>query len=169
MPDRTFRDALSSYYKDMQIYARSLEPNAQEANDLVQETIYKAIRYQEKFNTTMSLRGWLFTILKNTKINAFRRKRRSDTLIACEETLSYAKLFYSASKNEGERNCVIADIQNSISALNPEYGIAISYFLKGYKYHEISSMLNIPIGTVKFRIHMARGILKQQLSVYQLH
>ncbi|MES2456296.1 MAG: sigma factor-like helix-turn-helix DNA-binding protein [Bacteroidota bacterium] len=63
----------------------------------------------------------------------------------------------------------MADIQRSIAELNPEYGLVISYFLKGSKYHEISAMLTIPIGTIKFRIHMARGILNEQLSVYQPH
>ncbi|MES2457925.1 MAG: RNA polymerase sigma factor [Bacteroidota bacterium] len=169
MPDCAFRIDLCSHYKDLQTYARSLEPDTEDANDLVQETLYKAMRYREKFNTAMSLRGWLFTILKNTRVNAFRRKKFSNNLIAGEETLSYTKLYYSASKNDGERNCVMSDIQRSISELNPEYGLAISYFLTGYKYHEISTMLNIPIGTVKFRIHMARGILKEKLSVYHPH
>lgn len=169
MPDRIFRTDLCKHYNDLQIYARSLEPDFDDAEDLVQETIYKAMRYRENYNDTLSLRGWLFTILKNTSINSFRRKKMINSLITTNESLAYDQLNYSSTKNDGEKNCMLADINRCIALLKPDYAIAIDYFLKGYKYHEIATRLDIPIGTVKFRIHAAREILKGQLRIYQLH
>ncbi|CAM4421707.1 RNA polymerase sigma-70 factor, ECF subfamily [Pedobacter westerhofensis] len=169
MPDRIFGNSLSLYYKDLQIYARTLEPNMEEAEDLVQETLYKALRFQNQYNDSMSLRGWLFTILKNTRINAFRRKKFSSGFIISDQSLVYGQLTLSAARNDGEINCVLADIERSISVLKPDYSLPMCYFLKGYKYHEIATQLDIPIGTVKFRIHAAKEILKTQLRVYEFH
>lgn len=169
MPDQIFRNNLCRYYKDLQNYACSLEPDAEEAEDLVQETLYKAMRYRNNYDDSMSLRGWLFTILKNTRINTFRRKKMSSQLIIPDQSLQSEQLTFSAAKNDGEKNCVLTDINRCIKMLKPDYAVAIDYFLKGYKYHEIAARLDIPIGTVKSRIHAARKILKDHLRIYQPH
>lgn len=114
----------------------------------------------------MSMRGWLFTILKNTSINVFRKKAFTRNLVISDYNLSNSQLNFSASRNTGEGNCIIQDIQQSITLLSPVYKAVFSYFVEGYKYHEIAQMMNIPIGTVKFRIHAARIILQRQLNMY---
>jgi RNA polymerase sigma-70 factor (ECF subfamily) len=73
----------------------------------------------------------------------------------------------SAQTNKGENKFIMDDINKALEKLQPEYSGPFLRYFEGYKYHEIAEELNIPIGTVKTRIHMARQILKQQLKMYQ--
>jgi len=59
------------------------------------------------------------------------------------------------------------DIQTALSRLQPEYSVPFLRYFEGYKYHEIAEEMNIPIGTVKTRIHMARKELKECLKMYK--
>ncbi|MNY44475.1 ECF RNA polymerase sigma factor SigW [compost metagenome] len=61
---------------------------------------------------------------------------------------------------------VMEDIDKAMGKLEPEYSVPFLKYFEGYKYHEIAEELNIPIGTVKTRIHIARQSLKFQLKMY---
>ena len=140
--------------------------DAEDANDLVQDTMLKAITYYNKFKEGTNLKGWLFTIMKNTFINNYRRLVKTNTLITQSEDISSANLSYSATKNQAESKFVLGDIDKALAQLPEEYYVPFIRYFEGYKYHEIADMLQIPIGTVKTRIHVARGILKKYLKTY---
>ncbi|MGE8242849.1 MAG: RNA polymerase sigma factor, partial [Sphingobacterium sp.] len=70
--------------------------------------------------------------------------------------------------NQGESKFVMEDIHEALSNLSEEYYIPFSLYFEGFKYHEISEHLNIPIGTVKTRIHVARKLMKRSLSAYKV-
>ena len=82
------------------------------------------------------------------------------------EELSSAQLKKSASNNLGENKFMMEDINKAMKGLQPEYAIPFLKYFEGYKYHEIADELQIPIGTVKTRIHMARQVLKGSLKMY---
>jgi len=141
--------------------------DVEDANDLVQDTIIKAIRYRDLYKQGTNLRGWLYTIMKNTFINDYRKGARRNSIIETCEDLSSHQLQTSASNNLGENKFIMQDINKALDSLQPEYAKPFLRYFEGYKYHEIAVELNIPIGTVKTRIHVARQILKGQLKMYK--
>ncbi len=79
------------------------------------------------------------------------------------------KLQYSASVNDSSGKFVMEDIYKALGKLQPEYYVPFLKYFEGFKYHEIAEQLDIPIGTVKTRIHVARQLLKKSLKMHQLH
>lgn len=151
----------------LKTYARNFTRDQDDANDLVQDTLLKAVTYFKNFKEGTNLKGWLYTIMKNTFINNYRRVVKTNSFITKEEEITNANLVVSATKNRGENKFVMEDINYALSNLSEDYYIPFTMYFEGYKYHEISDHLNIPIGTVKTRIHVARKVMKKTLSAYK--
>jgi RNA polymerase sigma factor (sigma-70 family) len=134
-------------------YALHFTHDADDANDLVQDTMLKAITYYNKFKEGTNLKGWLYTIMKNTFINNYRRFIKMN-------------LVFSSTKNQGEAKFVMDDLKKALDRLPADYYVPFSMYFEGHKYHEIAEHLTIPIGTVKTRIHVARKLLKKSLKAY---
>jgi RNA polymerase sigma factor (sigma-70 family) len=147
-------------------YAFHFTHDADDANDLVQDTMLKAITYYNKFKEGTNLKGWLYTIMKNTFINNYRRFVKMSTFVTKSEEISSANLVFSSTKNQGEAKFTMDDIKNALGKLPEEYFVPFTMYFEGHKYHEIADHLVIPIGTVKTRIHVARKILKKNLRSY---
>lgn len=162
-----FTQQLNSFSGSLHAFALTFTRDDEDARDLVQDTMVKAIRYSGLYEEGTNMKGWLFTILRNTFINNYRKNSRSGEIFTVCEEISSAQLKKSASVNEGENKCVMDDIQYALKKLQPEYYIPFIRYFEGFKYHEIAEELNIPLGTVKTRIHVARGILKKSLKMYQ--
>ena len=150
----------------LKIYALHFTHDADDANDLVQDTILKAITYYNKFKEGTNLKGWLYTIMKNTFINNYRRFVKINTFVTKTDEISSSQLSYSATVNGGEPKFVMDDIKRALSKLQQVYYVPFTMHFEGYKYHEIADHLAIPIGTVKTRIHVARKLLKKSLKAY---
>lgn len=150
----------------LEAFAMKFTNDVEDANDLVQDTLIKAIRYHYLYKQGTNLRGWLYTIMKNTYINSYRRSARKTALIDTTEDFTPYQLCASAANNQGENKFVMEDIDRALAKLQPEYSTPFLIYFEGYKYHEIAEELDIPIGTVKTRIHMARQVLKGQLKMY---
>lgn len=157
---------LNEHTRPLKAFAYQFTKDSNDADDLYQDTVLKAIRYLENFTEGTNLKAWLFTIMKNTFINDYRREMRSSLLITKCEDLSSVNLLKSAAKNKAEGKFVMSDVHKAMSRLPKEYAVPFISYFEGYKYHEIAEQLQIPLGTVKTRIHMAREILKKQLKVY---
>lgn len=140
--------------------------NHDDASDLVQETLIKAIRYENKYEDGTNLRGWLFTIMRNTFINNYRSlARKTAVMVQNVDPWSYP-INENTSKNIGEGKFMMEDINKAMASLDPVHSVPFLRYFEGYKYHEIAEELGIPIGTVKTRIHVARKILKASLKMY---
>jgi RNA polymerase sigma-70 factor (ECF subfamily) len=150
----------------LKMYALHFTHDADDANDLVQDTMLKAITYYNKFKEGTNLKGWLYTIMKNTFINNYRRFVKINTFVTKTDEISSSQLSYSATVNGGEPKFVMDDIKKALSKLQEEYYVPFTMYFEGYKYHEIADHLDIPIGTVKTRIHVARKLLKKSLKAY---
>jgi len=146
--------------------AMQLTKNQDDAKDLVQETLLKALRYQSKFSEGTNLKGWLFTILKNSFINQYRRMAKRKTFIDTTENTYFLDLPSHKSENQAELTFIRKDLQKAIGELSADLRVLFMLNLEGFKYHEIAEELNIPIGTVKTRIFVARRILRKKLAVY---
>ena len=158
----------------IQLVAGSLKPvainltrNADDAKDLVQETLLKALANREKFNAGTNLKAWLYTIMRNTFINNYNKITKRSSNIDSTEYLQYQNTDDSfVTVNKGMAAFVMSDIKAAIARLNEEHRRPFMMYYIGYKYLEIAEKLNIPIGTVKNRIHIARKELKNMLQVY---
>ncbi|UKT65279.1 RNA polymerase sigma factor [Pedobacter mucosus] len=139
-----------------------------DAADLVQDTFVKAFRFSESFQSGTNVRAWLFTILKNTFLNHYYKIKRKKELVDSDGDLSYAQLASSASLNSGSSKFMMDDIQKALLCLPEDCRFCFCRYFEGYKYHEISAELNIPLGTVKTKIHTARLILKKLLKSYRI-
>jgi len=147
-------------------YALSLTHNMEETKDLVQETVLKAYRYKEKFQEGTNLRGWLYTILKNSFINNYRRDSKRNTFLDSTENTYFLDLPSHRTDNEAELKFIRKDLENAVDALPMELKVTFTLNAEGFKYHEIADQLQIPIGTVKTRIFVARRILRNKLQGY---
>jgi len=147
-------------------YALSLTHNLDETKDLVQETILKAYRYKDKFQEGTNLRGWLYTILKNSFINNYRRDQKRNTFLDFTDNTYYIDLPSQKVENDAELKFIRKDLDAAVDSLPKDLRIAFTLNAEGFKYHEISEELNIPIGTIKTRIFIARRILREKLKDY---
>jgi RNA polymerase sigma factor (sigma-70 family) len=151
----------------LKMYALNFTRDSDDANDLVQDTILKAITYYNKFKEGTNLKGWLYTIMKNTFINNYRRVVKMNSFVTKSDEISSPNLLFSSTQNLGEGKFVMKDIQEALDDLPQDYYIPFAQYFDGFKYHEIADNLKIPIGTVKTRIHVARKILKTRLKSYE--
>jgi RNA polymerase sigma-70 factor (ECF subfamily) len=103
--------------------------------------------------------------MKNTFITGYQRMQRKNTFIDTTDNLHYLNSNNLIS-NEAYSSFACKDINKAIRKLDSSLKTPFLMHFRGFKYHEISDRLNIPIGTVKNRIHIARKELKEKLHVY---
>lgn len=154
--------------KSLKPFALKLTKDVEQANDLLQETMLKAFTNKDKFTKGTNLKAWLYTIMKNTFITNYQRLARRNTFIDSTNNLHYINSVDNTVDNNAYANFTLQDINKAISKLDKAYSTPFIMHFKGFKYHEIAETLEIPIGTVKNRIHIARKELKQSLKQYAL-
>lgn len=150
-------------------YALQLTKNTEDANDLVQETLLKALTYQAKFKEGTNLKGWLYTIMRNSFINNYRRLIRRNTFIDTTDNTYFLDSSSFTTENLGENKFLAEDLKEAIAGLPEDLKITFELNMEGFKYHEIAEELDIPIGTVKTRIFVAKRRLRKQLKSYAGH
>jgi len=151
---------------NMRPFAYSLTKDMEDAKDLVQETVYKALRYQDKFATGTNIKAWMFIIMKNIFINNYRKKATQNVVNDSSEDQYIINSTRQTVVNDGYNRLIMKDINNAIDSLNNDIKTPFLLHYEGFKYHEIAEELALPLGTVKSRIFIARKALKESLSVY---
>ena len=147
-------------------YALQLTKDFEDAKDLVQETMLKAFTYKSKFKEGTNLKGWLYTIMKNSFINNYRRIVKRNTFIDTTDSTYQMDVEGYFTENKGANNFLKKDMEYAIEQLPEDLQITFNYNRQGFKYHEIADILNIPIGTVKTRIFVAKRKLRKHLRSY---
>jgi len=160
-----FNFQLTGLQESLNRFANSLTLNRDDAADLTQDTMLKALRYQDKFVDPTNLKAWLFTIMKNTFINNYRRKKRANTIIDSSADGYYLNT-KAPSAEETQSALNLQVINEKIDLLDDEYRIPFLRHNEGFKYKEIAEELDIPIGTVKSRIFAARKKLAKELQEF---
>lgn len=150
-------------------FAYKLTQDAHQAEDLFQDTALRAFRYREKLAVDSNLRAWLSTIMKNIFINNFRAQKRRGKVFdfAVDDFLLYQD--HLSTVNDGDMKLAMDDVVSLIHDLDEKYSMPILLLYKGYKYEEICQQLELPLGTVKSRIYIARKTLKKGIqNLYRL-
>ncbi len=161
-----FNQQLINQRTPLKNFAYSLTLNAEEAQDLVQETYLKALKYRDKFVDATNLKAWLYTIMKNTFINTYRRSVKTRQIITQTEDLSLVRPLNGSNGPSAESQINLKTINNAVEALEEEYKVPFMRYFDGYKYKEIADELDLPIGTVKSRIFLARKKLMSDLKEF---
>ncbi len=162
-----FNTAVVNMHQSLRPIAYKLTRDSEEANDLIQETLLKAIANREKFTDGTNLKAWLYTIMKNTFITNYHRLVKRKTFIDTTDNLHFINSASHVAENQAGSKLAMDEITNAIQDLSYEYKTPFMMHFRGYKYFEIADILDIPIGTVKNRIHIARKELKKQLIAYR--
>ncbi|MFT4032060.1 MAG: RNA polymerase sigma factor [Siphonobacter sp.] len=153
--------------KSLRPFAMRLTKDAEDANDLLQDTLLKAMTNRDKYADGTNLKAWLYTIMKNTFITNYQRMLRKNTFIDKSDNLHYIDTKVNSTENLAYSTFTMEDINKALYYLDSTYKDPFMMYYRGFKYHEIAERLEIPIGTVKNRIHLARKELKDRLHVYE--
>ncbi len=167
MTAREFNNNLISLQDNMMKFALSLTADYTRAEDLVQDTFMKAITYKDKFVDYTNLKAWVFTIMKNTFINNYRRSVKQNTIIDGSKDLYFINLPQDSGFDSPEGSYSAHEINRVIDTLEDEFKVPFRMHLQGFKYKEIAEKLDLKIGTVKSRIFFTRKKLMEILSDYR--
>ena len=167
--DNEFLPNMDSMYN----FAYRLTIDEDDAKDLVQETYLKAYIFIESYQEGTNAKAWLFRILKNSFITNFRKKSKEPSKVDYQEVESHynsedvGKTITTDLRVETVQNMIGDEISNALNSLDVDFQtIIILSDLEGFKYDEMAKLLDIPIGTVRSRLHRARYLLKQKLLIY---
>lgn len=167
MTTNEFSHSIQDVTRALRPFAYKLTKDSEDANDLLQETMLKAVSNMDKFADGTNLKAWMYTIMKNTFITNYQKMVKRNTFIDTTENLHFLNSSGSEIRNAAYGEFALKDINKAITKLDDTYQVPFMMHFRGFKYHEIAEHLRIPIGTVKNRIHIARKMLKDNLRVYE--
>ncbi|MEQ8426159.1 MAG: sigma-70 family RNA polymerase sigma factor [Cyclobacteriaceae bacterium] len=168
-----FNNEFLPHINSMYNFGYRLTLDEDDAKDLVQDTYLKAYRFIESFQKGTNAKAWLFRILKNSFINDYRKKSKEPNKVDYQEVESYYnsddvdRQITTDLRVESLQDMIGDEISNALNSLDVDFRtVIILCDLEGFKYDEMAKILDIPIGTVRSRLHRARNLLKEKLSVY---
>jgi RNA polymerase sigma-70 factor (ECF subfamily) len=171
--EELFENELLPHADALYNFAYHLTYNEEDANDLVQDTFMKAFRFINSYERGTNAKAWLFKILKNGFINEYRKKAKQPNKVDYEDVVAYQDA-------DEEKGGVVFDLRQDIfdGMMGDEITVALNSLpidfktvillcdIEGFTYEEISKIIDIPIGTVRSRLHRARNMLKESLKAY---
>ena len=147
----------------------------EEAEDLLQETYLKAFKYYDRFSEGTNFKAWLFKIMKNTFINAYRKKKVQPHQVDFDEVHEGFETTLLEMTQEGLGNPeaeyvnteMDAAVREALLSLPHDYKMVVLLAdLEGFSYKEIAEILVVPVGTVMSRLYRGRKILERTLLTY---
>jgi len=161
------------HINSMHNFAYRLTFDEDDANDLVQDTYLKAFRFIDSFERGTNAKAWLFRILKNSFINDYRKKSKEPAKVDYQDVETYYnsddvdRQITPDLRVESLQDMIGDEISNALNSLDVDFRtVIILADLEEFKYDEMAKILDIPIGTVRSRLHRARNLLKEKLSEY---
>ncbi len=145
-------------------FAYNLTKSTEDAQDLFQETAFRALTNKEKFRPGTNFKAWMFTIMKNIFINNYRKKVKANTIIDSTENMFYLNSGKTAIHNLASSNMLMDELTGMIDSLDDAIKVPFMMHYEGFKYQEIADELELPLGTVKSRIFFARKALKAAIK-----
>jgi RNA polymerase sigma-70 factor, ECF subfamily len=167
-----FEKQALTHLPTMLAVAMRLTRNQPEAEDLVQDTVVKALRGRSSFEAGTNLKAWLLKILKNTFINRYRRGGLERTITDGPDADPLVDGWVSASsmrslrdpESEALRPVVEAEIGRALDAVPEDFRlIVVLADVEELSYREIAEVVGCPVGTVMSRLHRGRRLLKARL------
>jgi RNA polymerase sigma-70 factor (ECF subfamily) len=155
--------------------ARHLTGRDEDAEDLVQETFARALGAGSQFKAGTNLRAWLFRILRNAHIDAYRRARISpigpsrledDSPNASDARATDKEPLRGDAELDQLRGLVAGDIEAALASLSVDARTVVLLDLEGLTETELAEVIGCTVGTVKSRLSRARAALRERLRDY---
>jgi RNA polymerase sigma-70 factor (ECF subfamily) len=152
-----------------------LTRSVEESEDLLQETYLKAFKYYDRFEEGTNLKAWLFRILKNTFINAYRKKKNRPQNVPIddlEEVLESIRIPDQGAPAATAEEVLVDgeldhEVRDALLGLAHEYKMAVLLVdLQGMSYQEAADIMEVPLGTVMSRLYRGRKKLEAALLGY---
>lgn len=171
--DRVFEKEFLPHMDALFNFGYHLTYNEEDANDLVQETFMKAFRFVDSYEEGSNAKAWLFKILKNAFINEYRKKSKRPNKVDFEDIVNYhdsedTDLAGTLDlRQEIFRDMIGDEVMTALNALPVDFRTVILLCdIEGFTYEEMARIIDIPIGTVRSRLHRARNMIKDKLKSY---
>lgn len=154
-------------------FAIRLTTDPIDAEDLVQDTIVKAFRFFSSYEKGTNAKAWLFRILKNSYINNYRKKSKQPQQVDYDEVSTYYESVRSEQSDTTDmedimyRDMLDDQITKALQRLPEDFRtVVLLCDVEGFTYEEIANMLDVPIGTIRSRLHRGRNLLRVELEEY---
>jgi len=163
--EKAFASLMNRYRDSIYYMLLKMVNNASDAEDLTIEAFGKAFRNLDSYTPKFAFSTWLFKIATNNCVDFIRKKQVSPTpLDHLQDTLDNVTVNIQSDLLDPEESLInlqkIAALKDIVSQLKPRYKALIELrYYKEYSYEEISSELNLPIGTVKAQLYRAKMLL----------
>jgi RNA polymerase sigma-70 factor, ECF subfamily len=155
-----FRDELQKMIPRLRQYACALTRDPSQADDLVQAALTHAMEKETYWVPGTDLRAWLFTIMHNLFVSQARRRNRSPVC-----TSTRLEHWAPAAPGRQEDALVLRDLDRGLARLPTDYRLILLLVgVQDMSYQEASSVLQIPMGTLKSRLSRARDILRRYIE-----
>jgi RNA polymerase sigma-70 factor (ECF subfamily) len=172
---KRFSSLIEPHLSSLYSTALRMTHNSQDSEDLVQESLFKAYRALDQFKEGTNFRAWIFRILVNTFITAYRKAIKLPQKVSyddMEEFYLYKRLDTTATLQEMSKedfldNFFEDDIKNALESLPYHFRLVVLLSdVEGFSYNEIAKIIDAPLGTVMSRLHRGRKLLQRQLWNY---
>ncbi|MEZ4885570.1 MAG: sigma-70 family RNA polymerase sigma factor [Chitinophagales bacterium] len=171
--NRIFQQEFMLHAEALYNFGYHLTYNEDDAKDLVQETFLKAYRFIDSYIEGTNAKAWLFKIMKNAFINDYRKKSKQPTKVDYEEVVTYQNsdsgsyVQYIDLRHEIFQGMLGDEVAHALNTLPVDFKtVVLLCDIEGFTYEEMSKIIDIPIGTVRSRLHRARNMLKDALKEY---
>ena len=152
-----FCGLLEAQIPPLRRYARALLRDTSRADDLIQDTLVRALAKQHLWQEGTNLRAWLFTLMHNLHVNVVRQSAREGTLVDVDDVS--ATLIATTDPTASRQ---LRELEDAIARLPIEQReVVLLIGLEGIRYDEAAVVLGIPVGTVRSRLSRARGSLRR--------
>jgi RNA polymerase sigma-70 factor (ECF subfamily) len=156
-----FHQLVTEQIPRLRRYARALTSNRERADDLVQDTLMRALVKKHLWQPGTDLRAWLFTIMHNQNVNTVRQGVREAAAVDVEAVAGTL-----IATTDTTASCQLRELERALSKLPLEQRqVVLLVGLEGMSYEEAAAILGIPIGTVRSRLSRGRETLRQLLDM----
>lgn len=175
MRKKEFEELALPHIDSLYNFAIKLTRNEGDAEDLVQETYLRAYKFFDKYKKDTYIKAWLFSILRNTFINIYRKKKKEPKKVDFHSVEQFIDkltdrdnlLSKNDISNDLSKDTLDSEIKSALDELPEEFrNVILLSDIEGFSYQEISEILKCPVGTVMSRLHRGRKILYKNLSEY---
>lgn len=174
MGKKEFEELALPHINSLYNFALKLTGNTGDAEDLVQETYLRAYKFFHKYKKDTYIKAWLFSILKNTFINIYRKKKKEPEKVDFHSVEQFIDQLtdnnnkpFKQIQDEISKNVFDDEVKVAMDSLSEEFrAIILLSDVEGFSYQEIADILKCPMGTVMSRLHRGRKILYKNLIEY---
>lgn len=168
-----FKSEMMPHLDSMYNFALRLTMDPTDAEDLVQDSVVKAFRFFHSYEKGTNAKAWLFRILKNSYINNYRKKSKRPNEVDYDEVSTFYETIRADQTDTSDleermyRDMLDDTVTKALESIPEDFrSVVLLCDVEGFTYEEIANMLDVPIGTIRSRLHRGRNLLRASLEEY---